>query len=156
MKSRDFVRKELIDKKAEDPIEAKSVEKDKKVPSNTGNSKINLVPVPTYIDLERDVSPLKDKSGNSSGNIKVICRFRPLNEKEKNISQELCVDFIDSQTCSIKSTVRNLLPREKTIPINSTLIAFSIAIQLKSKFIMMLLDILLTVPNNKIRCFGRV
>ena len=42
----------------------------------------------------------------SAGNIKVLCRFRPLNEKEKQISQSLCVDFIDPQTCSIKSNVQ--------------------------------------------------
>ena len=41
----------------------------------------------------------------SSGNIKVLCRFRPLNDKEKNMTQELCVDFLDPQTCSIRSTV---------------------------------------------------
>jgi kinesin family protein 5 len=37
------------------------------------------------------------------GNVSVICRFRPLNEKEKNISQELCVDFVDKQQVVINS-----------------------------------------------------
>ena len=40
-----------------------------------------------------------------AGNIRVVCRFRPLNDKEKNISQNLCVEFIDSQNCTVKSHV---------------------------------------------------
>ena len=35
------------------------------------------------------------------GNIKVVCRFRPLNEKEIELSESLCVNFISDQTISI-------------------------------------------------------
>lgn len=45
----------------------------------------------------------------STGNIRVVCRFRPLNEKEKTLSQGLCVDFLDYQTCAIKSSVLLLI-----------------------------------------------
>lgn len=31
------------------------------------------------------------------GNILVLCRFRPLNEKEKQMSDQLCVNFPDDQ-----------------------------------------------------------
>jgi hypothetical protein len=31
----------------------------------------------------------------SPGNVNVVCRFRPLNEKEKNMTTDLCVEFID-------------------------------------------------------------
>ena len=34
---------------------------------------------------------------------KVMCRFRPLNEKEKNFSKELCVDFINENKIILKS-----------------------------------------------------
>lgn len=68
---------------------------------------INVVAIPNMSDYLPEITP--SKAGNlqapSTGNIKVLCRFRPLNDKEKNISQELCVDFLDNQTCSIKSTV---------------------------------------------------
>jgi kinesin family member 5 len=37
------------------------------------------------------------------GNIKVVCRFRPLNEKEQQMSGNLCVKFLDDQTVSIIS-----------------------------------------------------
>ena len=35
------------------------------------------------------------------GNIKVVCRFRPLNESEKKRGSSLCVNFISDQTVSI-------------------------------------------------------
>lgn len=41
---------------------------------------------------------------SSSANIRVICRFRPLNDKEKQIANNICVDFDpDSKTVSMKS-----------------------------------------------------
>jgi kinesin family protein 5 len=44
---------------------------------------------------------------HNSGNINVISRFRPLNEKEKSQSKDLCVDFFGPQDLSIKSTAEN-------------------------------------------------
>ncbi|CAG9329986.1 unnamed protein product [Blepharisma stoltei] len=45
-----------------------------------------------------------DPSDESSGNIRVVCRFRPLNEKEKLIEESVCVTFDpDNRTVAIKS-----------------------------------------------------
>ena len=41
-------------------------------------------------------------------NIKVVCRFRPLNEKEKSMSKDLCVNFLSDQTVSINSSSQNI------------------------------------------------
>ena len=38
------------------------------------------------------------------GNVKVVCRFRPLNEKELQTSESLCVNFLDERTASINSS----------------------------------------------------
>ncbi|OMJ87327.1 hypothetical protein SteCoe_11015 [Stentor coeruleus] len=40
-------------------------------------------------------------------NIKVFCRFRPLNEKELNISQNFCVNFINEKTVGVNSQYEN-------------------------------------------------
>lgn len=39
--------------------------------------------------------------------IQVVCRFRPLNEKEKNISQEYCCEFLDYSQVMVRSTSEN-------------------------------------------------
>lgn len=37
-----------------------------------------------------------------AGNVKVVCRFRPLNDREKNeAGQNLCVKFLDEKTCTV-------------------------------------------------------
>lgn len=39
---------------------------------------------------------------NDGGNVRVFCRFRPLNERELNTTgNELCVNFKNNKTCSI-------------------------------------------------------
>lgn len=40
-------------------------------------------------------------------NIKVFCRFRPLNDKELQISQSYCVNFINEQTVGVNSQYEN-------------------------------------------------
>ena len=41
----------------------------------------------------------------SGGNVAVVCRFRPLNEKEKNMKQnKICPSFKDQKTVEISST----------------------------------------------------
>ena len=40
---------------------------------------------------------------SSSSNVKVICRFRPLNEKEKQNTKEMCIAYIDEEQVEIKS-----------------------------------------------------
>lgn len=42
-----------------------------------------------------------------SGNVSVMCRFRPLNDKEKLQSKDICVDFLDSQQLNLRSCAEN-------------------------------------------------
>jgi kinesin family protein 5 len=44
---------------------------------------------------------------NLTGNINVVCRFRPLNDKEKQNTQNICVEFLDEQQINIKSSSEN-------------------------------------------------
>lgn len=39
----------------------------------------------------------------SNSNVKVICRFRPLNDKEKENTKDLCITYIDDEQVEIKS-----------------------------------------------------
>ena len=39
----------------------------------------------------------------SNSNVKVICRFRPLNDKEKENTKDLCITYIDEEQVEIKS-----------------------------------------------------
>jgi kinesin family protein 5 len=41
------------------------------------------------------------------GNVSVMCRFRPLNEKEKLLTKDICVEFLDSQQLNLRSTAEN-------------------------------------------------
>lgn len=43
-------------------------------------------------------------AGSHSGNVKVICRFRPVSEKEKEQTKGMCADFIDYCQVAIKTT----------------------------------------------------
>jgi len=43
-----------------------------------------------------------------TGNVKVFCRFRPLNQRELDTADDLlCVDFKDPKTCSVKGINKN-------------------------------------------------
>ena len=83
--------------------------------SNLSNVKpvnsISIVPSTSNFFLDNPTSTTTSKvipvSSNTSGNVSVMCRFRPLNEKEKLQSKDLCVDFKDNQEISIKSTAEN-------------------------------------------------
>jgi hypothetical protein len=58
-----------------------------------------------------------------SGNVSVMCRFRPLNEKEKLQTKDICVDFIDSQQLNLRSTAENNSYKfsfDKVFDVNST------------------------------------
>jgi kinesin family protein 5 len=46
-------------------------------------------------------------NNNQPGNINVVCRFRPLNEKEKMNSKDICVDIVDEQQVVMKSNAEN-------------------------------------------------
>jgi len=40
-----------------------------------------------------------------TGNVQVVCRFRPLNEREQNkAGDNLCVKFLDDKTCTVNHT----------------------------------------------------
>lgn len=52
-------------------------------------------------------STSSQNNSNTTGNCKVICRFRPLNEREKNETKDLCVDFLDPQQIVIRSKAEN-------------------------------------------------
>lgn len=63
-------------------------------------------------ELPKEYSPQKSNisaynPGQSSGNVSVISRFRPLNDKEKSISIDMCVDFVDSERCVVRSNYEN-------------------------------------------------
>lgn len=48
---------------------------------------------------------MDDSEDTGSGFLKVVCRFRPINEKEKAISMQVCVDFSeDNRTVLMKQT----------------------------------------------------
>ncbi|CAG9319287.1 unnamed protein product [Blepharisma stoltei] len=52
-----------------------------------------------------------ETSDDSSGNIRVLCRFRPLNEKEKAMAENICVDFgPDSKTVMMRAETENSEP----------------------------------------------
>lgn len=47
---------------------------------------------------------MEQTEDQTSGNIKVVCRFRPLNDKEKQIADGVCVNFLpDNKTVQMKS-----------------------------------------------------
>ena len=57
-----------------------------------------------------DVSGLAD-DGDSKGNVNVVCRFRPLNQKEKDMNEKPCVDFgSDGKTVIVKSQYDTMGP----------------------------------------------
>jgi hypothetical protein len=37
-----------------------------------------------------------------AANVKVVCRFRPLNEREKNLGTTVCHELLDDKTVQIK------------------------------------------------------
>lgn len=51
---------------------------------------------------------MDEPEDTGSGNVKVVCRFRPLNQKEKEISMQICVEFSsDNKTVLVKSAAQN-------------------------------------------------
>ncbi|CAG9322018.1 unnamed protein product [Blepharisma stoltei] len=54
---------------------------------------------------------MEEHADSDLGNIRVICRFRPLNEKEKEISMQTCIDFSsDCKTVTVQSHTENAEP----------------------------------------------
>ena len=51
---------------------------------------------------------------DDQANIKVFTRFRPLNDRELQISQSCCVNFLDSMTVSVTSSHENAEPMKFT------------------------------------------
>ena len=53
-----------------------------------------------------------------TGNVKVYCRFRPLNQREMSTTEDqLCVTFKDEKTCAVMGTNQNT-GKEEQIPYN--------------------------------------
>ena len=43
-----------------------------------------------------------------TGNVQVFCRFRPLNQREKNTTEnELCVTFKNEKSCAVSGINKN-------------------------------------------------
>lgn len=86
-----------------------SIEKESKSPITVRNHSSSQLPMfETPLVTLNNTSSTTQNHVQTMGNIKVVCRFRPLNEKEKGVSQNLCVEFLDSQNCSIKTQVTRL------------------------------------------------
>jgi kinesin family member 5 len=48
---------------------------------------------------------------DGKGNVTVVCRFRPLNQKEKDMNEKMCIEFgPDLKTVSIKSLYEGMTP----------------------------------------------
>src|SRR5574343_102072 len=59
--------------------------------------------------LSEDGSAFDD--ADSKGNVNVVCRFRPLNQKEKDMNEKPCVDFgADGKTVIVKSQYDTMGP----------------------------------------------
>jgi kinesin family protein 5 len=65
--------------------------------------------------LARQISEISssiEESGESKGNVNVVCRFRPLNQKEKDMNEKPCVDFgSDGKTVIVKSQYETMGPQ---------------------------------------------
>jgi len=59
-----------------------------------------IIPSPTSA---KTIPVASSSSSGSSGNVKVICRVRPLNSKEQGMGGNVCVDFVDQRTIGIKN-----------------------------------------------------
>lgn len=72
-------------------------EKKIKVISNAMNTSTSLTPS-NYSNVSSSLL------GNSAGNVKVMCRFRPISDKEKDHSKNICCEFMDNTQVSIRTT----------------------------------------------------
>ena len=80
-------------------------------PHNLSNNNIGLA-TPSFkessnmFDLSRSqhITMHNNIVSSSSGNVKVMCRFRPISDKEKEQSKNICADFIDDYQVAIKTT----------------------------------------------------
>ena len=58
------------------------------------------------MDLSRD-----SEDQDSKGNVTVVCRFRPLNQKEKDLNEKMCIEFgQDLKTVVVKSLYEGMGP----------------------------------------------
>eukprot|EP01015_Nassula_variabilis_P008644 TRINITY_DN16858_c0_g1_i1.p2 TRINITY_DN16858_c0_g1~~TRINITY_DN16858_c0_g1_i1.p2 ORF type:complete len:205 (+),score=33.28 TRINITY_DN16858_c0_g1_i1:115-729(+) len=77
----------------------------KSLASANTSSKANLTQVQSQetIKLQAGIKPGASAPKPDTGNVRVVCRFRPLNEKEKELQNEtVCVEFKDKQTVKIR------------------------------------------------------
>lgn len=58
-----------------------------------------------------DFSRSESEDQDSKGNVTVVCRFRPLNQKEKDMNDKMCVEFcLDLKTVNVKSQYEGMGP----------------------------------------------
>ena len=58
-----------------------------------------------------DTSRTESEDQDSKGNVTVVCRFRPLNQKEKDMNDKMCVEFCsDLKTVAVKSQYEGMGP----------------------------------------------
>ncbi len=75
-------------------------------PSNISSHNVNAV-TPSFKDntlLDISKSQQMSITNIPNGNVNVMCRFRPVSEKEKEQNKNLCTEYIDSYQVSIKSS----------------------------------------------------
>lgn len=62
-------------------------------------------------DSRRDTGADEESKGGEKGNIRVVCRFRPLNEKEIRMGSAMCIAFDpDEKTVNMNAIQENLGP----------------------------------------------
>ena len=59
------------------------------------------------VKLQKSVALQKSQSSVVTGNVQVYCRFRPLNQREKEIADTVCVSFKDQKSCSVNGINKN-------------------------------------------------
>ena len=63
------------------------------------------------IRYNTEVPKIESDEFESKGNVTVVCRFRPLNQKEKDMNDKMCIEFgPDLKTVSMKSSYEGMTP----------------------------------------------
>jgi len=66
-------------------------------------------------DARRDLGGEEESKAGDKGNIRVVCRFRPLNEKEIKMGSSMCISFDpDGKTVNMNAVQENLGPMRFT------------------------------------------
>ena len=65
---------------------------------------IKILSLLIYSNITKEVMATQEKASivPAAANVKVVCRFRPLNEREKALGTTVCHDLLDDKTVQIK------------------------------------------------------